>query len=68
MRVDIDEMCVDDKRILIFRIPSRPTGRVIKYDKIAWVRYGESCRDMTDDAYEKILAEIQFDETQKIVP
>lgn len=67
IRVDIDEVFLDGKRILIFRIPTRPTGRVIKYNKVAWVRYGESCKDMADEAYEKILSEIQVDETQKVV-
>jgi ATP-dependent DNA helicase RecG len=68
IRVDIDEIYLDSKRILIFRIPSRPTGRVIKYDKIAWVRFGESCRDMPEEQYRSILDEIQIDETQKIIP
>lgn len=67
MRVDIDEVYLDDDRILVFRIPQRPTWRVIKYDKIAWVRYGESCRDMTDEEYRVILDEVQIDESQKLI-
>lgn len=68
LRVDVDEFIIDEKRILIFSIPAHPAGCVIKFEKIAWVRFGESCRDIPEDQYRSILNEIQTDETQKVIP
>lgn len=67
IRVDVEEFFLEDKRLLVFIIPSRPTWTAIKYDKIAWVRYGESCKDMSDSEYRRIIDEIQIDETSRII-
>lgn len=68
LHVDVDELEIDGKRVLVFSVPSRPTGTTIRFNKVAWVRFGESCREMQDTQYRQILEETQTDETRKPVP
>lgn len=56
-----------DGRVLVFEVGSRNRGHVVRYDRIRWVRDGESLTDMDDAALRAILLE-QTDVTAEPCP
>lgn len=72
IRVKIDEEfepSKDDpnrKRVLIFDVPSRPIGKMLKFEGVPLMRTGESLREMSDDEIYKILSEQEPDFSAKI--
>lgn len=68
IRVDVEELQYDDKRILIFHIPSRPLGEPIKANGKYWMRVGESLKEMDNATLRGILNENQKDFSTQIVP
>lgn len=72
IRVRIDEMyepseeVEDGKRVLIFNVPSRPVGKMLKYEGVPLMRTGESLREMSDSEMLKILTEQEPDFSAKI--
>lgn len=69
IRVDVEEMTYQGKRVLIFHIPSRPIASVIrstgKYN--IPMRAGESLREMDDQTLRTILNENLPDFTAQVV-
>lgn len=61
LRFEIDEFYYQNKRTLIFTIPSRPVGVPISYDGRYWMRVNESLEVMTPDQIKNILNETQSD-------
>ncbi len=64
-RIEVSELFQEAKRVLIFDIPSRPTGRAIALDGAYFMRSGESLVPMSSDKLKRIFAEDQenwFDE------
>lgn len=67
IRVRIDEEyepsadVVDRKRVIIFNVPSRPIGKLMKFEGVPLMRTGESLREMSDEEMYKILSEQEPD-------
>lgn len=61
LRFEIEEFYYQEKRILIFTIPSRPIGVPISYDGRYWMRVNESLEIMTPDQIRNIINEAQND-------
>jgi ATP-dependent DNA helicase RecG len=61
IRVEIFELFEDDKRVLIIKIPSRPPGKVFKFEDVALMRVGEELLPMSDEQYLKIVQEQEPD-------
>jgi ATP-dependent DNA helicase RecG len=66
IRVKITELFDNDKRVLIFHIPSRPVGQTLKFEGVALMRIGDSLRYMSDDEMRRILEENAPDFSAKI--
>lgn len=49
------------KRVVIFHVPSRPIGKMLKYEGVPLMRTGESLREMSDSEIFKILSEQEPD-------
>lgn len=53
------------KRVVIFNVPSRPIGKMLKFEGVPLMRTGESLREMSDDEIYKILSEQEPDFSAK---
>ncbi len=58
LRIDIEELSSDGKRILVFHVPPRPIGVPIRYNKTYWMRRGEELVAMTEDMLKRIFDEV----------
>jgi len=70
IRIDVEEVFHSDNRVLIFHIPSRPTGSVVRstgHYKIP-MRAGESMREMDDQTLKSIMNENTPDFSAQPVP
>jgi ATP-dependent DNA helicase RecG len=70
IRIDVEEVFHSDSRVLIFHIPSRPTGSVVRstgHYKIP-MRAGESMREMDDQTLKSIMNENMPDFSAQQVP
>ena len=71
IRVKIDEElepsaeAYDKKRVVIFNVPSRPIGKMLKFEGVPLMRTGESLREMSDEEMYKILSEQEPDFSAK---
>ena len=61
IRVKVEELYEDNKRVLVIKVPSRPIGRLLKYEGVALMRVGESLREMSDAEMLAILTEQEPD-------
>ena len=72
IRVHIDEVfepsedAADRKRVIIFNVPSRPIGKMLKFEGVPLMRTGESLREMSDSEMLKILTEQEPDYSAKV--
>jgi ATP-dependent DNA helicase RecG len=66
--IEAEEMLVDDKRVVIFTIPSRPIGVPIQYQGIYWMRRGEELVPMLPDMLKRIFNEAEPDFSAQICP
>ncbi|GHT26425.1 hypothetical protein AGMMS4957_21890 [Bacteroidia bacterium] len=64
--VKIVELFEDNKRVLVFQIPTRPVGQILKFEGVALMRIGDSLRFMSDDEMRRILEETAPDFSAKI--
>jgi ATP-dependent DNA helicase RecG len=66
IRVVISELYNgDEKRVMIIKIPSRPTGKVYKFEDVTLMRVGEELKPMSDAKYLNIIQEQEPDFSQK---
>jgi len=68
LRIEIEELFVDDKRVIIFTVPSRPIGVPIQYQGIYWMRRGEELVPMIPDMLKRIFNEAEPDFSAQICP
>ena len=61
IRVDAVELAHPDGRVLVFEIPSRPSGHPLDFDGAYLMRAGEDLVPMTPDQLRRIFAEGQPD-------
>lgn len=66
IRIHIEEIHEDNKRVLVFHIPGRPVGKLLKFEGVALMRIGESLRNMNDDEMYKVLSEQEPDFSARI--
>jgi ATP-dependent DNA helicase RecG len=57
IRVEFEELFDDEKRVLVFKIPSRPPGTTLKFEGVPLMRIGDSLRVMSDSEVFRILSE-----------
>lgn len=55
----------DRRRVVIFNVPSRPVGKMMKFEGVPLMRTGESLREMSDEEMFKILSEQEPDFSAK---
>ena len=60
-RVRIEELFDNEKRVLVFNIPSRPIGSTLKFEGVSLMRIGDSLHVMSDYEYARILSENEPD-------
>lgn len=66
IRVQTREEYEEDKRVLIIEIPSRPVGRLLKFEGVPLMRVGEELHEMSDAQMLKILSEQEPDFSAKV--
>jgi ATP-dependent DNA helicase RecG len=67
IRVKIEELYdVNNLRVVLTTIPSRPIGKTLKYEGVPLMRIGESLRNMSDEELFSILSEQEPDFSAKI--
>ncbi len=66
-KIETFEVNFKGKRIIVFKVPSRPTGQVLKFAGSALMRIGDSLEVMTDEQYRAIVNEAQSDKTYELV-
>jgi ATP-dependent DNA helicase RecG len=57
IRVEIEELFESDKRVLVFKIPSRLIGSPLHFEGVPLMRIGDSLRAMSNDEFFRILSE-----------
>ncbi len=66
IRIVPEELEENGKRVLVIEVPSRPIGKLLKFEGVALMRTGESLREMSDAEMLKILSEQEPDFSEKI--
>lgn len=66
IRVRHEELYEGENRVLITHIPSRPVGKMLKFEGVPLMRIGESLRNMSDEEMFAILSEQEPDFSAKI--
>ena len=62
IRVQYEELYSEDgQRVLVLTVPSRPIGRLLKFEGVPLMRTGESLREMSDAEIVRILSEQEPD-------
>jgi ATP-dependent DNA helicase RecG len=56
----------DGKRVLVLKIPSRPPGKVYKFEDVPLMRVGEDLVPMSEEQYLKIIQEQEPDFSEKV--
>jgi ATP-dependent DNA helicase RecG len=65
IRVDAYALYEGNLRVLVISVPSRPIGRLLKFEGVALMRIGESLREMSDTEMLTILTEQEPDYSVK---
>lgn len=66
IRVNIEEHFDGDRRVVVFNVPSRPIGKMLRFEGVPLMRIGESLREMSDEEMRRILNEQEPDFSAKI--
>ena len=65
IRPNIYELYENEKRVLVNEVPSRPAGKVFKFEDVALMRVGEELKPMSEEVYLKIINEQEPDFSQQ---
>lgn len=65
IRVRMEELYENGLRVLVAHIPSRPVGKLMKFEGVPLMRVGESLRNMSDEEMFAILSEQEPDFSAK---
>ena len=68
LRIEVHEILVENKRVVLFIVPSRPIGVPIQYQGIYWMRRGEELVSMTQDMLKRIFIEGGPDFSAQVCP
>ena len=66
IRPKVYELYENQKRVLVIEVPSRPAGKIFKFEDVALMRVGEELKPMSDAVYLKIIQEQEPDFSQLI--
>lgn len=66
IRISLEEIWENGFRVLVAHIPSRPVGKMLKFEGVPLMRVGESLRNMSDEDMFSILSEQEPDFSAKI--
>lgn len=66
IRVRMEELYENGLRVLIAHIPTRPVGKMIKFEGVPLMRVGESLRNRSDEEMFAILSEQEPDFSAKL--
>ncbi|WP_282042255.1 ATP-binding protein [Winogradskyella flava] len=66
IRPNIYELFEGSKRVLVIEVPSRPAGKVYKFEDVPLMRVGEELKPMSDEKYLKIINEQEPDFSELI--
>jgi ATP-dependent DNA helicase RecG len=66
VRLRHEELESDGKRVLVFHVPTRPIGKMLRFEGVPLMRTGESLRNMSDDEMLSILTESEPDFSAKV--
>ena len=66
IRVRMEELYEDSLRVLVVNVPSRPIGKMLKFESVPLMRIGESLRNMSDEEMFGILSEQEPDFSAKV--
>ena len=66
IRIEATELYEDGKRVLVLSVPSRPVGRLLRFEGVPLMHIGESLRAMSDAEIFRILSEQEPDFSAKI--
>lgn len=61
IRPKVYELYENSKRVLVIEVPSRPVGKVFKFEDVSLMRVGEELKPMSDEVYLEILQEQDTD-------
>ncbi|WP_396211864.1 ATP-binding protein [Flavobacterium sp.] len=65
IRPIIYQLYENEKRVLVIEVPSRPAGKVFKFEDVPLMRVGEELKPMSDEVYLKIINEQEPDFSQQ---
>src|SRR5258708_7002374 len=68
IRVTTEVLFEGAKRVLVIKVPSRPIGRVLKFEDVYLMRIGEELLPMSEEKLLEILSEQEPDFSAKICP
>lgn len=68
LRVRIEILYEDSKRVMILHVPSRPIGKPLYWEDVALMRVGEELKRMSDEMLLSIIQEQEPDYSAKICP
>src|SRR5258708_12413320 len=68
IRVTTEVLFEGAKRVLVIKVPSRPIGRVLKFDDVYLIRIGQDLLPMIEEKLLEILSEQEADFSAKIGP
>lgn len=68
LRIEVDELFEECRRVVIFSVPSRPIGVPIAFEGTYWMRRGEELVPMTSDMLKRIFDEGVPDFSAQICP
>lgn len=66
IRVRMEELYENELRVLVVHIPTRPVGKMMKFEGVPLMRVGESLRNMSDEEMFAILSEQEPDFSAKV--
>lgn len=66
IRIRIEELYETGLRVLVAHIPTRPVGKMLKFEGVPLMRLGESLRNMSDEEMFAILSEQEPDFSAKV--
>jgi ATP-dependent DNA helicase RecG len=68
VRVRMEELYENGLRVLVVHIPTRPVGKMMKFEGVPLMRVGESLRNMSDEEMFAILSEQEPDFSSTFCP
>ncbi|MFW5720610.1 MAG: RNA-binding domain-containing protein [Candidatus Dojkabacteria bacterium] len=67
LRIDIEEVDIEGKRVVVITVPSRPAGVALRFFGVPLMRIGESLEEMDDQTLRSIIMETASDYSSEVV-